>query len=241
MTGFEALARWDNPERGLISPASFLPEIEKAGLSQRLSEVMLKQALLALNAWDAAGFDVPTVSVNFSDDDLRNPRLPDYVWWELVRHDLEADRLVIEVLENVVVESSDDIIWRTLNALSQIGCRFDLDDFGTGFSCLMNVHRFNVNRIKLDRCLIRHVDKEEKPLKMVSALLAFAENLEIAVLAEGVETEEEVACLADLGCDLMQGYVAARPMPLGDTLNWLESHAPPVGPQQQVVKIAQGG
>ena len=241
ITGFEALARWESPDRGLVSPASFLPDIEKAGLSQRLAEVMLKQALLALNAWDAAGFHVPTVSVNFSNDDLRNPRLPDYVRWELDRHDLSADRLVIEVLENVVAESSEDVITRTLTSLAQIGCRIDLDDFGTGFTSLMNIHRFNVTRIKLDRTLVRHVDKEEHPLKMVSALLAFAEKLDIDVLAEGVETTEEVATLKDLGCEVMQGYVAARPMPLGDTLNWLEEQASIVESPQRFIRIAHGG
>lgn len=241
VTGFEALARWESTDRGLISPASFLPDIEKSGLSQRLAEVMLKQALLALNAWDAAGFSVPTVSVNFSNDDLRNPRLPDYVRWELDRHNLSPDRLVIEVLESVVAESSEDVITRTLTSLAQIGCRIDLDDFGTGFTSLMNIHRFNVTRIKLDRTLVRHVDKEEHPLKMVSALLAFAERLGIDVLAEGVETEEEVATLVQLGCDVMQGYVAARPMPLGDTLNWLEEQAPGAKPFQPIIRIAHGG
>lgn len=241
VTGFEALARWENAERGLVSPASFLPDIEKAGLSQRLAEVMLKQSLLAINAWDAAGFDVPTVSVNFSNDDLRNPRLPDYVRWELDRHNLSPDRLIIEVLESVVAESSEDVITRTLTSLSQIGCRIDLDDFGTGFTSLMNIHRFNVTRIKLDRTLVRHVDKEERPLKMVSALLAFAEKLDIDVLAEGVETDDEVITLSELGCDVMQGYVAARPMPLGDTLNWLEDNALPAKARQPVIRIAHGG
>lgn len=241
VTGFEALARWENTERGLVSPASFLPDIEKAGLSQRLAEVMLKQSLLALNAWDAADFDVPTVSVNFSNDDLRNPRLPDYVRWELDRHNLSPDRLVIEVLESVVAESNEDVITRNLTSLSQIGCRIDLDDFGTGFTSLMNIHRFNVTRIKLDRSLVRHVDKEEAPLKMVSALLAFAEKLDIDVLAEGVETEDEVTTLVELGCDVMQGYVAARPMPLGDTLNWLEKEASPVKTPQPIIRIAHRG
>jgi diguanylate cyclase (GGDEF)-like protein len=241
VTGFEALARWESADRGLISPASFLPDIEKSGLSQRLAEVMLKQALLALNAWDAAGFIVPSVSVNFSNDDLRNPRLPDYVRWELDRHNLSPDRLVIEVLESVVAESSEDVITRTLTSLAQIGCRIDLDDFGTGFTSLMNIHRFNATRIKLDRTLVRHVDKEEHPLKMVSALLAFAEQLDIDVLAEGVETEEEMATLVQLGCEVIQGYVAARPMPLGDTLNWLEERTPGTKSSQPIIRIAHGG
>lgn len=227
VTGFEALARWEHPERGLVSPASFLPEIERAGLTPRLAEVILKQALAALNAWDAAGFRVPTVSVNFSGEDLRNPRLPDYVRWELDRYNLEPDRLVVEVLESVVADSSEDVITRTLSSLSKTGCRIDLDDFGTGYTSFMNIHRFNVTRIKIDRCLVSKVDRDDHQYKMVAALLAFSRELGIEALAEGVETQGEAEVLRELGCDSIQGYVAARPMPLGDTLLWLEEHAPP--------------
>ncbi len=227
VVGFEALARWDHPEHGLVSPASFLPDIQRAGLSPRLAEVVLKQALAALNAWDAAGFKVATVSVNFSSEELRNPRLPDYVRWELDRYNLDPTRLVIEVLESVVADSSEDVIIRTLISLSRIGCRVDLDDFGTGSTCFLNIHRFNVTRIKIDRCLVSGLDRDEKQYRMVSALLAFSREMGIEALAEGVETPEEVAALKDLACDTIQGYVAARPMPLGETLNWLEEHAPP--------------
>jgi len=226
ITGFEALARWEHPDRGMVSPSSFLPDIEKSGLSQRLAEVILNQSLTALNAWDAAGFQVPNVSVNFSSEELRNPRLPDYVRWELDRHGLEPDRLVIEVLESVVAESSEDVISRTLTSLSQIGCRIDLDDFGTGFTSFINIRRFTVSRIKLDRCLVSHIDKDEGQSKMVAALLAFSDKLEIDALAEGVETESEVNKLVSLGCEEMQGFVAAKPMALGETLLWLEDHAP---------------
>lgn len=227
VTGFEALARWEHPERGMISPNSFLPDIEKSGLSQRLAEVILKQSLTALNAWDAAGFHVPTVSVNFSTEELRNPRLPDYVRWELDRHDLEPRRLVVEVLESVVAESSEDVISRTLTSLSGIGCMIDLDDFGTGFTSFINIRRFKVSRIKIDRSLVTHCDRDDVQRRMLAALLAFARKLEIDVLAEGVETEAEVETLIGLGIEDMQGYVAARPMPLGETLLWLEEQAPP--------------
>ncbi|NNE78946.1 MAG: GGDEF domain-containing protein [Silicimonas sp.] len=227
VSGFEALARWDHPDRGLLAPNSFLSDIDKAGLSQRLAEVILKQALTALNAWDAAGFSVPTISVNFSSEELRNPRLPDYVRWELDRHNISPDRLVVEVLESVVAESSEDVISRTLNSLSRIGCRIDLDDFGTGFTSFINIRRFSVGRIKIDRSLVNHVDRDEDQLKMISALLAFSERLGINALAEGVETEGEVATLRDLGCEEIQGYVTARPMSLGETLLWLEENAPP--------------
>ncbi len=220
--GFEALARWDHPERGLISPASFLPDIEKSGLSQRLAEVILKQSLTALNAWDAAGFVVDTVSVNFSSEELRNPRLPDYIRWELDRHGLRPDRLVVEVLESVASDSSEDSVSRTMMSLSRIGCRIDLDDFGTGFTSFINIRRFNVSRIKIDRSLVSQVDKDEDQRCMLSALLAFSEKLGIDELAEGVETDGEVAELRRLGCNDIQGFAISRPMPLGETLMWLE-------------------
>lgn len=225
VTGFEALARWDHAETGLIMPNDFLPDIQNAGLSQRLAEVVLKQALTALNAWDAAGFEVPCVSVNFSGEELRNPRLADYVRWELDRFNLEPGRLVIEVLESVIAESHEDAISRTLKALSASGCRIDLDDFGTGFSSILNIRRFNVSRIKIDRRLVSRLDKDADQRRMVSALLSFSAKLGIEAVAEGVETERERDVLRQMGCTLIQGFVAARPMPLGETFLWLDGMA----------------
>lgn len=222
VTGFEALARWEHPERGLIAPGGFLDDVDRAGLSQRLAEVILKQSLSALNAWDAAGFNVPRISVNFSNDELRNPRLPDYVRWELDRHNIEANRLVVEVLESVVAETSEDVISRTLNALSRIGCLIDLDDFGTGFTSFINIRRFNVSRIKIDRSIVSQVDRDTDQFKMVSALFAFSTELGIETLAEGVETQAEAETLQTIGCQELQGYHISRPMPLGETLLWLE-------------------
>lgn len=220
--GFEALARWDKPGQGLVQPDAFLPQIVKSGLSQRLAEVVLKQALTALNAWDASGFDVPSVSVNFSGEELRNPRLADYVMWELDRFNLQPGRLVIEVLESVISERHEDAITRTLTALSRAGCLIDLDDFGTGFTSIVNIRRFNVSRIKIDRCLVSRLDQDAEQRRMVTALLSFSSKLGIQSLAEGVETEREREMLRSLGCLQIQGFVTARPMPLGETLLWLE-------------------
>ena len=222
VVGFEALARWDHPERGLVSPASFLPDIEKAGLSQRLAEVILKQAMMALNVWDTAGYEVPSVSVNFSAEELRNPRLPDYIRWELDRHGVEPERLVVEVLESVVAKPGEDVITRTLTALSRIGCRIDLDDFGTGFTSFLNIRRFFVDRIKIDRSFVNKIDTDESQLTMFSALLAFGNKLGIDTLAEGVESDAELETLRKLGCKDMQGYAISRPLPLGETMLWLE-------------------
>ncbi|MEM9969684.1 MAG: bifunctional diguanylate cyclase/phosphodiesterase [Pseudomonadota bacterium] len=224
ISGFEALARWEHPSRGLISPASFIDLSRRSGLSQRLSEVILTHALSALRAWDKAGQDIPSVAVNLGSDDLRNPRVVDYIKWELDRHDIIPARLGIEVLEDVIAERHDDIIARNLRSLADLGCRIELDDFGTGYTSILNIRRFAVSRIKIDRKLVARIDMDKDQRDLVSALLAMAERLNLETLGEGVETSAEHAMLAQLGCDHVQGFALARPMPLGDTFTWILSH-----------------
>jgi len=132
ITGFEALARWYHPSKGLLGPAVFLPMIEAAGLSERLGEVMLQNALAALVRWDKSHLDIPTVSVNLSAEELRNPRLADKIKWELDRFDLNPNRLCVEVLENVVATTDNDVIVANIAALARLGCVLALHDFGTG-------------------------------------------------------------------------------------------------------------
>ncbi|MGI9394575.1 MAG: putative bifunctional diguanylate cyclase/phosphodiesterase [Boseongicola sp.] len=224
ISGFEALARWEHPERGLISPATFLTLIERSGLSQRLAEVILTHALSALRAWDKASLGVPTVAVNFSSEELRNPRLVEYLSWEFDRHGIAPHRLGIEVLENVIAESHDDIVAKNLRALADLGCRIDLDDFGTGYTSILNIRRFSVSRIKIDRRLVSRIDADRDQRDLVAALLAMSERLNVETLGEGVETPAEHTMLAQLGCDHIQGFCVARPMPLGDTLTWIRDH-----------------
>ncbi|MGI9395705.1 MAG: putative bifunctional diguanylate cyclase/phosphodiesterase [Boseongicola sp.] len=224
ITGFEALARWEHPDRGLISPATFLTLIERSGLSQRLAEVVLTHALSALRTWDKAGLGVPTVAVNFSSEELRNPRLAEYLSWEFDRHGISPDRLGVEVLENVIAESHDDIVAKNLRALADLGCRIDLDDFGTGYTSILNIRRFSVSRIKIDRRLVSRIDSDKDQRDLVAALLAMSEQLNVETLGEGVETPAEHTMLAQLGCDHIQGFCVARPMPLGDTLTWIPDH-----------------
>ncbi len=224
ISGFEALARWEHPSRGLVSPATFLTIVERAGLSQRLAEVVLSHALSALRAWDRAGLNVPSVAVNFSSEELRNPRLSEYMTWEFDRHNVTPDRLGIEVLENVIAQSHDDIVARNLRMLANLGCRIDLDDFGTGYTSILNIRRFSVSRIKIDRSLISRVDVDRDQNDLVAALLAMSERLKVETLGEGVETQAEHAKLAQLGCDHVQGFSIARPMPLGDTITWVTDH-----------------
>ncbi len=220
LAGFEALARWQHPTRGMISPAEFLPILMKTGQMGRLGHKMLCDALRALSQWDAMGLNVPQVSVNLSKVELRNPAFVDQIMHELDRFDLAPTRLVIEVLETVVATGVDDLIVANLHRLAALGCRIDLDDFGTGHASITAIRQFSVHRIKIDRSFITNIDKDEEQRSMVDAILTMAERLGLDTLAEGVETPQEQATLVELGCDHMQGFVLARPMPPAQAGEW---------------------
>ncbi|MEM1232903.1 MAG: bifunctional diguanylate cyclase/phosphodiesterase [Pseudomonadota bacterium] len=224
VTGFEALARWKHAQRGLVSPAEFLPAIEQAGMMERLGEAMLYHALTALKAWDDAGVRVPTVGVNFSPDELRNPKLVEKVKWELDRFEIKPKRLSVEVLESVVAKSDDDVVTRNIAGLAELGCLIDLDDFGTGHASISSIRRFSVSRIKIDRSFVMKVDEDPEQQRMIAAILMMAERLGLETLAEGVESLGEHAVLSQLGCGHVQGYGLARPMPFEDTIGWIDRH-----------------
>jgi diguanylate cyclase (GGDEF)-like protein len=224
ITGFESLARWVHPEQGIVPPASFLPALEKAGMMERLGEVMLCRSLAAITDWDRAGVHIPTVGVNFAEQELRNPKLAEKINWELDRLELASDRLTIEVLETVVAETPDDIVAQNINELAAQGCHIDLDDFGTGHASISSIRRFAVQRIKIDRSFVMKVDKDAEQQRMVTAILSMAERLGLDTLAEGVETPAEHALLAQLGCGHVQGFGIARPMPFEQTLDWIRAH-----------------
>lgn len=235
ISGFEALARWHHPERGIISPADFLPLIEDAGLSERLGEVILYGALSALGRWDKAGFQVPSVAVNFSASELRNPKLAEKLAWELDRFDLAPERLSVEVLETVAARSDDDMIVTNLARIAKMGCGIDLDDFGTGQASLSNIRRFAVKRIKIDRSFVTRADTDPAQKQMVAAILSLAERLGLETVAEGVETPGEHATVAQLGCTHVQGYGIARPMAIDETFGWIDRH------QKGMVKAVRFG
>jgi len=224
ITGFEALARWSHPERGVISPGEFLPAVESCGLLERLAEIMMYHSFAALKAWDSSGVDVPQVGVNFAGSELSNPKLLDKIKWELDRFELTPDRLAVEVLETVVASAPDDVITLNINALGELGCRIDLDDFGTGHASIASIRRFSVSRIKIDRSFVMKADRDPEQQRMISAILTMAERLGVETLAEGVESVGEHVLLAQLGCDHVQGFGIGRPMPFEQTLDWIAKH-----------------
>lgn len=224
VSGLEALARWEHPDRGLISPAEFLPQIEAAGLSTKLAQRMLSDALGTLANLEKLGFSVPNVAINLSTDELRNPKLADEIAWELERHNLSPSRLTLEILETVVSHSDEDTAVKTIARLSAMGCGIDLDDFGTGHASIAHIRRFAVERIKIDRSFVTHLTQDIDQQRMVAAIMSMADQLDLATLAEGVESAEEQVMLAQMGCDHLQGFAIARPMPPQDLPQWLNAH-----------------
>lgn len=221
VSGMEALARWEHPDRGLVMPADFLPIVEAQGLHRRLTDAMLDGAFAALARWDAAGLDVPRVSINLSAADLADPLLAERIGWELDRFELGPERLAVEVLETVLSGSGDEVAARTLSTLEGMGCGIDLDDFGTGHAAIASIRRFSVGRVKIDRSFVRRVDTDADQQTMLTAILDLADRLGIETLAEGVETVSEHALLAQLGCRHVQGFAIARPMPAAEAEAWL--------------------
>lgn len=222
--GFELLARWNHPQRGLLLPGAFFGRMS-AEDHGALTLAILDQGLRALKTWDRAGWDVPRVALNISNCELANPDFAAGILWELDRHDLRPERLTIEVLETVGPITSNAEARRNLLALARAGCNIDLDDFGTGYASLDAIRQFGVQRIKIDRSFVTGCDIDPGQQRMILAILALAERLGIAALAEGVETREEYTFLAQMGCDEVQGHAIARPMPLEDVASYLARHA----------------
>ncbi|MGR3375125.1 putative bifunctional diguanylate cyclase/phosphodiesterase [Salipiger abyssi] len=234
ISGVEALARWLHPERGIVPPAEFLDALEDAGQMDRLSEVVLQYSLTALRGWDEAGVEIPRVSANFSDVELRSPQLIERIKWELDRFAMPASRLGVEVLETVIAESPEGVVARNIVGLSQLGCQIDLDDFGTGHASITALRRFTVNRLKIDRSFVTRVDRDEEQRRMLAAVLGLADRLGLETVAEGVESVAEHALLSQLGCDHVQGFGIARPMPADRLADWARAHAERIAAAQNI-------
>lgn len=223
VTGFEALTRWQHPTRGILPPASFMPGMSAAD-HKALTAAMLQHVLDALTFWDQSEAQVETVSLNISHIELSDPGFSETVLHELEKRQIAPNRLVLELLESTGPINSDSLAQKNLKLLVKAGCRLDLDDFGTGYASLDAIRSFDVHRIKIDRSYVTGCDVDPNQQRMLSAILAMAEMLNIETVAEGVKTQQEHAYLAQLGCNELQGYAIAKPMPLALTLEFLARH-----------------
>jgi diguanylate cyclase (GGDEF)-like protein len=208
VTSFEALIRWQHPERGAVAPSDFIPIAEQMGLIVQLGEWVLRQACMDAIKWPA---DV-CVSVNLSPLQFAKGNLVSIVVSALASSGLPASRLELEITESVLLEKSDLNI-ATLNQLRELGVRISMDDFGTGYSSIGYLRTFPFDKIKIDQSFIRDLLTDKGSLAIVRAIAGLGISFGITTTAEGVETEEQMRCLNREGCDEVQGYLYSRPVP----------------------------
>ncbi|WP_375465408.1 putative bifunctional diguanylate cyclase/phosphodiesterase [uncultured Methylobacterium sp.] len=208
ITGLEALVRWRHPERGLISPATFIPVAEETGLIVALGEWVLNQACREAVSWPGR----ITVAVNVSAVQLRHRNFAQRVLLALATSGLRADRLELEITESVLLDDTEANL-ETLHLLRRAGIRISMDDFGTGYSSLSYLRRFPFDKIKIDRSFVHDAGQATEAGAIIRALVGLGASLGITTLVEGIETEEQLAAVRAEGCQEMQGFLFSPPRP----------------------------
>ncbi|MGZ5532872.1 MAG: EAL domain-containing protein, partial [Methylomonas sp.] len=217
--GVEALIRWQHPDKGLLPPNQFLPEIEDHRLGIELGEWVIDTALSQMESWQAAGLHIP-VSINISAQHLQQANFAERLSALLAAHpNVRAADVELEVLET---QAMDDLfkVSRVIDACRNLGVNFALDDFGTGYSSLSYLKHLPVTQLKIDQSFVRDMIDDPDDLSIVEGVISLGTAFRLIVVAEGAETIEHATILLQLGCDLAQGYGIARPMPAQQVLDW---------------------
>jgi diguanylate cyclase (GGDEF)-like protein/PAS domain S-box-containing protein len=219
IVGLEALLRWQHPVLGSVSPATFIQVAEEVGLIGEISAWVLESSCAQLARWQRAGIHAPQLSLNLSAHDFHRHDIVDTVTSCLKRHDIDPGLIEVEITESLMVDDGAGVATK-LRALRAAGISVAIDDFGTGYSALAYLQKFPVSTIKIDRSFVRDL---EGPMTnpIISAISGIARGFELKLIAEGVENREQAEALRGLGCDIMQGYLFARPAPAAQAGMWL--------------------
>ena len=210
--GMEALLRWHHPYQGLIGPNQFIPQAEENGMIIPIGEWVLRAASRQAKYWEKQGFAAPHVAVNLSARQIHQGNLPALIQDILKRTHLDPDNLKLELTETFLIHETDDTL-QTLRELKAMGVHLYIDDFGAGYASLRYLKSFPVDGIKLDQSLIQQLPNSPNDAAIVKAIISLGKALGLQVIAEGVETQEQVDFLEEHGCDAMQGYWIAPPLP----------------------------
>jgi EAL domain-containing protein (putative c-di-GMP-specific phosphodiesterase class I) len=210
-TGLEALLRWQDPERGLVAPGEFIPLLEETGLIVPVGEWVLRTACAEKERWRQAGIAIPRLSVNLSGRQLTDPDLLATVKRVIEETRIDPRTLELELTESTIqnAEAAAGI----LKDLSALGLTLAIDDFGTGYSSLSYLKAFPVDTLKIDQSFVRNITSDANDAAIAKAIIAMAHSLQMRVIAEGVETREQLAFLQAQECDEIQGYLFGRPVP----------------------------
>ena len=223
--GFEALLRWNHPEQGYISPATFIPLAESSGLIIQLGEWVINEACRQARAWIDEGMPDFSIAINISSIQFKRGNIDTLVFNALTRNQLPPQYLELELTESLLIEDSERLA-NTLANLRSEGVHFSIDDFGTGYSNLGYLKKFEVEALKIDQSFVRKMDNHSGDAAIVRAIIQMASSLGLKTIAEGVEDASTAALLRGLGCTYAQGYYWARPMPVADAkhfwLTWIK-------------------
>ena len=211
----EALIRWRHPERGLVSPAAFIPLAEESGLIGPIGEWVLREACRQGRAWQLAGLPSLRIAVNVAAAQFRSGNLVETIRRALADAQFEPRLLEVELTESAVMSDPEESI-KTLEKLSEMGVLVSVDDFGTGYSSMSYLRRFPIDHLKIDRSFLSEITARSDDASIVGAIVSLAHNLRLKVIAEGVETTAQLDLLKTLGCDQYQGYQFSPPVPVAD-------------------------
>jgi EAL domain-containing protein (putative c-di-GMP-specific phosphodiesterase class I) len=208
ITGVEALARWQHPTEGLLTPDFFLKTADELNVVATIDRIILEQALWQSCRWAANGIAIPKISVNVSSSRLHDDELIE----SLSGLDFAPGALSFELLESIFLDESDEAVARNIRRLKRRGIEIEIDDFGTGYASIVSLLKLRPRRLKIDRQLVKPIVRSGRQRHLVSSIIDIGRSLGIEVIGEGVETREHARILAKLGCNALQGYALARPM-----------------------------
>jgi two-component system CheB/CheR fusion protein len=220
VVGVEPLVRWQRPGGAWLMPASFIPVAEKNGLIDGIGLWVAREACRQVVAWQAAGYQVPRVSINVSAAQFRHPGLAGLMAQLLAEHGLEPSRFVVELTESALMADSDSA-HQQLRQLKQAGLRVSIDDFGTGHSSLACLRRYPLDELKIDRSFIVDLEHSTRDQAVLRSILTLAKALALDVVVEGVETQGQLGLLRELGCQVAQGFLFSRPVSATAAARWL--------------------
>ncbi|HEX5338818.1 MAG TPA: EAL domain-containing protein [Gallionella sp.] len=219
IVGAEVLLRWNHPGIGMISPATFIPLAEETGAIIPIGEWILETVCARNKAWQRAGLPIVKLAVNISAKQFR-PALTQMVKEILARNELDARFLELEITESLLMQNADGVI-AMMSKFQKLGVALSLDDFGTGYSSLSYLKRFPIDKLKIDQSFVRGLPQDANDAAITRSIISLARNLDLRVIAEGVETEQQLAFLKEAGCEEIQGYFYSRPVPEDEFVEFL--------------------
>ena len=220
IVGLEALVRWRHAERGLLPPSEFVPLAEQSGLIVPLGYWVISRALRDMQALRERGLPALHMAINLSFRQFQDSQLLSTLSRLIAERGVEAQWLEFELTETAVMRRSD-LVKQTMDALGRLGVRFSLDDFGTGFSSFVHLNSLPIALLKIDKSFVGGMEQREENRKLVHAMINLAHNLNLEVVAEGVETPEQLSLLRGFGCNQVQGYLISKPLPLAGLVEYL--------------------